>query len=77
MRMKLKDFLFGSIFGGIVWSSFLTVMGYFFGYAFVKINDYIKYAGLIIFAAAISFFIALTLYKKYQSRRILKNGNSA
>jgi len=75
MRMKLKDFLLGSILGGIVWSSFLAVMGYFFGYAFLQISDYIKYAGLIIFAAAVSFFIALTLYKKYQSRRILKNDN--
>lgn len=76
MRMKFKEFLFGSISGGIVWSSFLVIMGYFFGYAFDKINDYIKYAGLIIFAAAAIFFIALTFYKKYQSRQILKNGNS-
>jgi membrane protein DedA with SNARE-associated domain len=75
MRMKLKDFLLGSILGGIVWSSFLAVMGYFFGYAFLQISDYIKYAGLIIFVAAVSFFIALTLYKKYQSRWILKNDN--
>ena len=77
VRMKFQDFLFGSILGGIVWSSFLAVMGYFFGYAFLQINDYIKYAGLIIFAAAVSFFIVLTVYKKYQARRIFKNGNSA
>jgi len=77
VRMKFQEFLFGSISGGIVWSSFLVIMGYFFGYAFDKINDYIKYAGLIIFAAAAIFFTILTIYKKYQSRRILKNGNSS
>lgn len=76
VRMKFQEFLFGSFFGGIVWSSFLVAMGYFFGYAFEKINDYIKYAGIIIFAAAVSFYTILTVYKKYQSRRILKNGNS-
>lgn len=75
IRMKFQDFLFGSVFGGIVWSSFLVVMGYFFGYAFLQINDYIRYAGLIIFAAAICFFAAITAYKKYQSRQILKNEN--
>lgn len=76
MRMKFQEFLFGSFFGGVVWSSFLVIMGYFFGYAFEKINDYIKYAGIIIFAAAVSFYVILTVYKKYQSRQILKNRNS-
>ncbi|MFA4817623.1 MAG: DedA family protein [Parcubacteria group bacterium] len=77
VRMKFREFLFGSISGGIVWSSFLVIMGYFFGYAFEQINDYIKYAGLIIFAAAAIFFIILTVYKKYQARQILKNGTSS
>lgn len=76
IRMKFQDFLFGSVFGGIVWSSFLVVMGYFLGYAFLQINDYIRYASLIIFAAAICFFAAITAYKKYQSRQLLKNENS-
>lgn len=76
VRMKFREFLFGSFFGGIVWSGFLVVMGYFFGYAFEKINDYIKYAGIVIFAAAASFYAILAVYKKYQSRRIFKNGGS-
>jgi membrane protein DedA with SNARE-associated domain len=77
MRMKFQEFIFGSISGGIIWSSFLVVMGYFFGYAFLQINDYLKYAGIIIFAAAVIFFTLVTAYKKYQSRQILKNGNSS
>jgi membrane protein DedA with SNARE-associated domain len=77
LRMKFQEFILGSFLGGIVWSSFLVVVGYFFGYAFAKISDYLKYAGIIIFIAAVSFYIILTAYKKYQSRQILKNGNSA
>ncbi len=73
VRMKFQKFFLGSFLGGIVWSSFLVAMGYFFGYAFEKINDYIEYAGIIIFAAAIFFYTILTVYKKYQARQILKN----
>lgn len=76
IRMKFREFLFGSFFGGVVWSSFLVIVGYFFGYAFEKISDYIKYAGLIVFAAAAFFYTILTVYKKYQSRRIFKNETS-
>lgn len=73
VRMDFKDFLTGSFLGGIVWSGFLVVMGYFFGYAFAAINASIKSAGLLIFLAAVSFYVLLTFYKKWRSRQILKN----
>lgn len=76
MRMKFKEFLIGSFIGGIIWSGFLVIMGYFFGYAFEKINDYIRYAGIIIFIAALSFYTILTFYKKYRSRQMLKNNST-
>lgn len=76
VRMKFREFIFGSVFGGIIWSSFLVIMGYFFGYAFAKISEYIKYAGFIIFAAAASFYAILSVYKKQQSRQMLQNENS-
>jgi len=72
MQMKFKDFITASFLGGIIWSGFLVIMGYFFGYAFREIGDYIKYAGLIIFFFAVIFYITLTLYKRYQSKRILQ-----
>lgn len=72
VRMKFKEFILGSFFGGIIWSGFLVIMGYFFGYAFEQINDYIKYAGLIIFAVVAIFYTALTIYKKRQSELILR-----
>ncbi len=73
VKMDLKKFLFGSLTGGLVWSSLLVVIGYFFGYAFLKINDYIRFAGIIIFALAVIFYLSLTFYKKYKSKEIFEN----
>jgi membrane protein DedA with SNARE-associated domain len=72
LKMRLSKFVKFSILGGLVWSSFLVMVGYFFGYAADRINEYIKYAGSIILAAALIFFIGLTLYKKRQTREILE-----
>lgn len=72
LRMRFKDFLTGSVLGGVVWSGFLVIMGYFFGYAFAAINSYIKYAGIIIFIAAATFYAILTIYKRWRSRQILE-----
>jgi membrane protein DedA with SNARE-associated domain len=73
VRMNFKDFLSASLLGGILWSGFLVIIGYFFGYAFEKINDYIRFAGLIIFFGALIFFIIVTIYKRHQSKRILED----
>lgn len=71
-RMKISKFVKYSILGGLVWSSFLVVVGYFFGYAAEKISAYIEYAGIIIFAGAVIFFVGLTWYKKKQAKEILE-----
>lgn len=73
LKMNFKTFLRASFLGGIVWSGFLVLSGFFFGYAFEKINDYLKYAGIIIVLLVFSFVFFMTLYKKYQSRKILEN----
>lgn len=75
VKMDLKKFLGASFLGGIVWSSFLVISGFFFGYAFEKINDYIRSAGLLIAASAIGFFTLITLYKKYRARKMFGNGS--
>ena len=72
LKMRFYKFVRSSILGGLVWSSLLVFLGYFFGYAADKISQYIKYAGVIIFAGAIIFFIGLTLYKRKQTREILE-----
>jgi membrane protein DedA with SNARE-associated domain len=74
LKMDFQKFLRASFLGGIVWSGFLVLSGFFFGYAFEKINAYLKSAGLIIFLLAASFIFFMTLYKKRQSRKILENG---
>ena len=72
LKMRISKFVTFSILGGLVWSSFLVIVGYFFGYAADKISEYIKYAGLIIFAAAVIFFVGLTRYKRRQAKEILE-----
>jgi membrane protein DedA with SNARE-associated domain len=72
LKMRLLKFVKYSILGGLVWSSFLVVVGYFFGYAAEQISQYLKYAGYLIFAAAVIFFVGLVFYKKRQAKEILK-----
>lgn len=73
LRMKLAKFLKFSFLGGLVWSSLLVLIGYFFGYAAEQVSQYIKYAGVVIFAGAILALIIITFYKKYESKQILEN----
>jgi membrane protein DedA with SNARE-associated domain len=74
VRMSFTKFVKFSLLGGIVWSFALVLVGYFFGYAAVQISQYIKYAGLGIFLAAILIMIAINLFKKRESKEILENG---
>lgn len=72
LKMRLSKFVAFSILGGLVWSSFLVMVGYFFGYAADQISQYIKYAGAIILTVAVIFFIVMSLYKKRQTKEILR-----
>lgn len=77
VKMDLKKFLKYSFLGGIVWSGFLVAMGYFYGYLWKSIKHYIGWVGWIIFGVAAASFIAVTIYKRYQSKKFFKdNGNS-
>lgn len=71
LKMRFKDFILASFLGGIIWSGFLVISGYFFGYAFIKISSYIRYAGILIFSSAIIFYLTLVIYKKHQSKKVL------
>jgi membrane protein DedA with SNARE-associated domain len=75
LRMKLLKFIKFSILGGLVWSSLLVFLGYFFGYAATQISQYIKYAGVAVFACAIFALVMISIIKKRESAKILGNGN--
>lgn len=72
VKMNFKKFLKYSFLGGVVWSSFLVAMGYFYGYLWREIKVYIEWAGWIIFGLALFSFIFINIYKKYQSKNIFK-----
>ncbi len=74
-KMKFSKFFQGSFFGGIIWSIFLVSVGYFFGYAFLEINQYIRYAGIIVFIIFLITMILISIFKKNQLQKFLpRNG---
>ena len=72
VKMDFKKFLKYSILGGFVWSGFLVAMGYFYGYLWKEIKEYISWAGWIIAVVAVVSFVVITLYKKKQSEHIFE-----
>jgi membrane-associated protein len=76
VKMDFKKFLKNSFYGGIVWSSFLVAMGYFYGYLWREIRDYIKWIGWIVAIVAIVTFVAITIYKNKQAKKLLEENNN-
>lgn len=74
LRMKISRFVKFSISGGLVWNAILVFLGYFFGYAAAQISEYIKYAGVAIFFAAIFALAIIGFIKRRESAEILGNG---
>jgi membrane protein DedA with SNARE-associated domain len=73
--MDFKKFVKHSFYGGIVWSGFLVIMGYFYGYLWREIKQYIEWVGWIIFIAAIISIAGINLYKNKQAKKLLdENG---
>lgn len=72
VKMSFQRFLVYTFWGGIIWSSLLVVIGYFFGYAAETIEQYIKYAGLVIFVAAVAMVVLINLYKKIRTDSFIR-----
>ncbi|OGI28896.1 MAG: hypothetical protein A2288_02655 [Candidatus Moranbacteria bacterium RIFOXYA12_FULL_44_15] len=76
VKMDFKKFVKYSFLGGIVWSGFLVAMGYFYGYLWREIKQYLESIGWIISGLAIVTFAAITLYKNWRAKKMLEeNGN--
>jgi len=73
VKMDFKKFLKYSLLGGIVWSGFLVFMGYFYGYLWREIRDYIKWVGWAIFLLAAITFVAINIYKSRQAKKLLRD----
>ena len=74
-KMDFKKFVKYSFLGGIIWSGFLVAMGYFYGYLWREIKQYIEWIGWLIFTLAIGSFIFVNFYKNYKAKKLLeKNG---
>jgi membrane protein DedA with SNARE-associated domain len=76
VKMDFKKFVRYSLLGGIIWSGFLVIMGYFYGYLWKEIRDSIQWIGWAVVGLAIVSFFVITVYKKREAKKMLKE-NSA
>lgn len=70
VKMPFKRFVAFSFLGGVLWSGFLAAMGYFFGYLYEQIVQYISYAGWIIAGLACIVLFAIALLKKHETEEM-------
>lgn len=75
VKMDFRKFIKNSFYGGVVWSSFLVAMGYFYGYLWREIHSYIKWIGWVVAIVAIITFLIIVIYKNRQARKLLKENN--
>lgn len=75
VKMDFRKFLKNSFYGGVVWSGFLVFMGYFYGYLWREIRDYIEWIGWVVAIAAVATFLAITVYKNRQAKKLLMENN--
>jgi membrane-associated protein len=69
--MPLRVFLVNAFMGGVVWTSILVALGYFFGTLYLQIAQYIAWAGWFVFGSALVSIVLLSLYKSRCGDRLL------
>lgn len=74
-KMDFRKFLKYSIVGGIVWSGFLVAMGYFYGYLWREVSNYIDWIGWVISVVTVISYILIMLYKKKKFEKIWPNND--
>jgi membrane protein DedA with SNARE-associated domain len=78
VKMNIKKFVKFSFLGGVIWSSFLVGAGYFYGYLWREIKQYIEWVGWIISTTAVISFIFINLYKNRKAKKLLaENSNQS
>jgi len=76
VKMDFKKFVKYSFVGGVAWSGFLIALGYFYGYMWFELRNYIEWAGWVAVSLSIVSIASVQLYKKYQSKKILINNSN-
>jgi membrane protein DedA with SNARE-associated domain len=72
IKLDFKKFILFSVLGGLVWNSFVVILGYYFGWIAEEIEKYIKFSGWIIFFLAVLIMISIIIYKKTTALKKLK-----
>ncbi len=70
VKMKLKKFIWYSLWGGMVWSTLLVILGYSYGYMWQKIEKTISWTGWLVFGLALGTFIVINLIKSHRAKKI-------
>ncbi len=63
LNMNLAKFLKFSFLGGLVWSAFLVIIGYFFGYMYGEISNYISESKWVFLIFFIILYVSLKFLK--------------
>ena len=68
IRMKFSKFIFYSLLGGVIWSTFIVIIGYFFGYMAREIDQYFQYTGWVVFVLAVLLIIIILKRKRIKEK---------
>jgi len=71
MKMNIFNFLKFSILGGLVWSTFLIVVGYFFGYLYEEISVYLSWSKWLIIFLFLGFYFIWKFIRKRNNIKII------
>jgi membrane-associated protein len=71
VRMPFWRFFSYTVIGGIAWSGGLVVIGYFFGYMYNQIAEYLSWASWITSVLFLLIFVLWIFYEKKKKRMIL------
>ena len=70
VKMDFRKFLKYSLLGAIAWSSFLVAIGYFCGYLWQNIQNYISWTGFGILLVMIGAFVGFRFFSKKQAEEL-------
>lgn len=74
VKYNFKKFFLYTLFGGLLWTTFIVIMGHFYGYLWKEIVGYIQNAGLVVILLGAITIITISQFRKYQEKKVFKEG---